>query len=67
VLGTRPVLIALAVLVAAQLTFTFAPFMHDIFDSRPLGIRDGILILVIGLALMTILELEKAVFRRSRP
>ena len=65
-LGTPAVLIALAVVVAAQLAFTYAPFMHRLFDARPVTIVDGIVIIVAGVLLMAILEVEKMVLRRWR-
>ena len=40
--------------------------MQEIFDTRPLGLRDGILILGAGLLLMIVLEVEKMVVRRYR-
>ena len=39
-LGTPPVLLAIAVLAVLQLTFTYAPFMHAAFGSRPLTATD---------------------------
>ncbi|OAI43660.1 carbonate dehydratase [Rhizomicrobium sp. SCGC AG-212-E05] len=65
VLGTRPVLIAIAVLAAAQILFTYAPFMNEIFESRPLTLAEGVLILFVGVGLMVVLELEKALMRRT--
>ena len=63
-LGTPAVLAAIAAVVAGQLAFTYAPFMHRIFDSRPVAIADGILVLAIGAGLMLLLELEKLAMRR---
>lgn len=54
------------VLVAAQLLFTYAPFMQAIFDTRPLSLADGALIVAVGVGLMLLLEVEKAVMRRLR-
>ena len=63
-LGTPAVLIAIAALVAAQLLFTYAPFMHRLFGSRPLTVTEGLLIIAVGLLLMILLELEKLAMRR---
>lgn len=62
--GTPAVLMAVAAVVAAQLTFTYAPFMHALFDSRPVALLDGVLIVLLGLGLMLLLEGEKAWMRR---
>ena len=63
--GTPAVLIVIAVLVVAQLLFTYAPFMNDLFGSRPLEIADGLLLIAIGFGLMVVLELEKSLIRRT--
>jgi magnesium-transporting ATPase (P-type) len=64
-LGTPAVLIAVAVVIAAQLAFTYLPIMQALFDSRPLGFGDGLLVVTAGVALMIILEIEKHVMRRT--
>jgi magnesium-transporting ATPase (P-type) len=64
-LGTPPVLIAVAVVVAAQFAFTYLPVMHELFDSRPVSFGDGLLIVAAGVAMMIVLEIEKNVMRRT--
>jgi magnesium-transporting ATPase (P-type) len=64
VLGTRPVLIAITVVTALQLVFTYAPFMAAFFDSRPVDFLHGAEVIAIGVALFAILEIEKLVLRR---
>ena len=64
--GTPAVLAAIAAVVIAQLLFTYWPPMHDIFDTRPLALADGALIIAIGIGLMLILEVEKHLLRRLR-
>jgi len=61
--GTGPVLAAIAALVLAQLAFTYLPVMQAIFDSRPLTVADGVLIVAVGAAVMVLLEIEKALLR----
>ena len=63
-LGTPPVLIALAVVVVAQFIFTYAPVMHALFETRPVQIAEGIVIIAAGILLMLVLEVEKIVLRR---
>jgi magnesium-transporting ATPase (P-type) len=65
-LGTPPVLLALAIVVAAQLAFTYAPIMHELFDARPVAIIDGLVVVAAGVLLMAILEAEKILLRRYR-
>jgi hypothetical protein len=63
-LGTPPVLIAVGAVVAAQFLFTYAPFMHDLFASRPVAFVDGLTVVATGVVLMLILEGEKSLLRR---
>jgi len=65
-LGTPAVLAAIAVVVVAQIVFTYWPPLQRVFDSRPLGFADGALIIAAGLALMLVLEGEKLLMRRLR-
>ena len=65
--GTPAVLAAISVVVAAQLAFTYAPFMHALFDSAPVAFQDGVLIVGVGVLLMVVLEVEKAAVRRLWP
>ena len=63
-LGTPAVLIALAVVIVAQFAFTYAPFMHGWFSTRPVAFADGVLIVLLGAAVMFLLEGEKWLLRR---
>lgn len=66
-MGTPPVLIAIAVVVVAQLAFTYLPVMQRLFETRPVGLADGLLILAVGIGVMVILEVEKRVMSRFGP
>ncbi|GGY41651.1 carbonate dehydratase [Bacterioplanes sanyensis] len=61
VVGTKPVFIALTLVVIAQLLFIYAPFMQGIFDSQPLKVTDLLLIVATGVAVLVIIELEKQI------
>ena len=62
--GTPPVIGAIAVVVLLQLAFTYLPWMHLLFDSRPVPLFEGVVIIVGGAALMAALEGEKWLLRR---
>ena len=64
-LGTPAVLAAIAVVIVAQLLFTYAPFMHALFDSRPLDLMEGAIIIAIGVMLFLLLEGEKLLMRKA--
>lgn len=59
VVGTKPVLISLALITIAQLLFIYAPFMQNIFDSRALKITDLLLVFATGVAVLLVIEVEK--------
>ena len=61
VLGTTAVLIGLAATVAAQIAFTYLPFMQMLFDSRPVPLFEGAIVLGVGAAFLAIVEAEKAI------
>ena len=63
-LGTPPVLIAIAVVVAAQFAFTYLPIMQSLFQTKAVAFADGLLIVGIGVLAMVILEGEKHLMRR---
>ncbi|MBI5128395.1 MAG: cation-transporting P-type ATPase [Rhodopseudomonas palustris] len=63
-LGTPAVLAALIVVIAAQLAFTYAPFMHRLFETTPLSPAEGLVIIGAGVVMMVVLELEKLLMRR---
>ena len=65
-LGTPAVLAAVAAVAAAQFAFTYAPFMQELFESRPVAFLDGCVIVAAGVLLMLVLETEKIVLRRFR-
>jgi magnesium-transporting ATPase (P-type) len=64
--GSRPVLISMALCLLLQLGFTYLPFMHRLFGTAPIHWDDWTILAGIGVAVFTIIELEKAVARRLR-
>lgn len=57
---------ALLALVAAQAAFTYLPVMNRLFATVPLAFGDLAVAAAAGLALMLVLEAEKALLRRLR-
>ncbi len=64
--NSRAVLFAVSLVVILQLLFTYAPFMGRFFDTRPVDFVHGVEILVLGMTLFLILEMEKLALRRLR-
>jgi magnesium-transporting ATPase (P-type) len=58
-LGTPDVLIAVGAVTVLQIMFTYTPFMESFFDTRPLSLAQGVQIVVVGVAVLLILEIEK--------
>lgn len=46
--------------------FTYAPFMHALFATRPVALRDGALIIMVGVATFAVVEAEKFTLRKLR-
>ncbi len=62
--GTPRVLAAVAGVFVLQLAFTYAPFMQTLFRTEALPLATGTAIVAVGVALLVVLEVEKAVLRR---
>lgn len=62
--GTPRVLAAVGGVFALQLLFTYAPVMQQLFQTEALPLTWGLRIVAVGVALLIVLELEKAVLRR---
>ncbi len=62
--GTPRVLVAVAGVFVLQLLFTYAPLMNTLFQTEALPLHWGVAIVLAGVALLVILEVEKAVLRR---
>ncbi|MDR7256448.1 magnesium-transporting ATPase (P-type) [Sphingomonas sp. BE270] len=63
-IGTPALLAAIAVVVLAQLLYTYAPFMQAVFESRSLTLQDGARIIALSIGLFFCLEGEKPLMRR---
>jgi len=61
VLGTPAVLIVVGAVTALQFLFTYAPFMQFLFDTQPLSLAEGLQVVVVGVAVLIALEIEKFV------
>jgi magnesium-transporting ATPase (P-type) len=67
VLGTRAVLIGVAIVVLAQLAFTYVPWLQAVFDTRPIATLDGLAIIAIGAVVFILVEAEKHLLHGARP
>lgn len=66
VLGTPAVIVCVGVVVVLQLLFTYAPPFQVLFESRPVSLPDGAAIVGSGVALLLIMEADKATYRWRR-
>jgi magnesium-transporting ATPase (P-type) len=62
--GTPLVLTAVAGVFALQLLFTYTPLMQRLFRTEALPLTWGAAIVAVGVALLLVLEIEKALLRR---
>lgn len=61
--GNHVALWVSGILIILQLLFTYAPFMHKIFQSTPLDTISWTVILALGVAKFLAVEMEKTVWR----
>ncbi|TVP77161.1 cation-transporting P-type ATPase [Thioalkalivibrio sp.] len=61
---SRAMWIAIGILILLQISFTYAPVMNTLFGTTPIALHDWGRILLFGLAVFLIVELEKTVVRR---
>ncbi|NYE19782.1 cation-translocating P-type ATPase [Microbacterium immunditiarum] len=62
--GNRVVWWSALALIVLQLVYTYAPFMNDLFDSRPLTLQSWLLPLGLSVVLFFAIELLKLIRRR---
>jgi magnesium-transporting ATPase (P-type) len=66
--GSRPVMIAVVLVIFFQLGFTYAPPMQELFDTRALSLQQWVSITVVASSVLWLVELEKwLVKRRAKP
>ncbi len=63
--GNPWVPVGMAVMLALQLLFTYAPWMNTLFDSAPIDLVWWLRVTAVGLAVLAIVESEKWLRRRS--
>ncbi|MFY0990226.1 cation-translocating P-type ATPase [Halomonas sp. C05BenzN] len=66
IFGSRPVWIAIGLVVMLQLAWTYLPFMQLIFGSAALDAGHWLVILAGSMAIFLVVELEKWVLRRRQ-
>jgi magnesium-transporting ATPase (P-type) len=66
--GTKAVWIAVLIVAIGQLAITYVPPLQVIFQTQSVGLLDGLLMVMIGVALFVIIEIEKQIrLRLARP
>jgi magnesium-transporting ATPase (P-type) len=65
--GTRVLWVAVALVVAGQLAITYLPWLQQVFETESVSLRDALLILLVGVGLFVIIELEKRLRLHLRP
>ncbi len=64
--GTKTVWVVVIVIALAQFAITYMPFLQNIFATQSIPILDGVLIIIIGMVLFAIIEIEKQIRLRLR-
>ena len=65
-LGSRPVLISIGLMLLLQLAFTYFPPLRHLMGTEPISPADWMTVTLAGVTVLLLVELEKAVWRRWR-
>lgn len=66
IFGSRPVWIAIGMIMMLQMAFTYLPFMQCLFGSEGLAFRHWLAIVTVSGLVYLAVELEKRIWRRRR-
>jgi len=61
VLGTRVVWAAVIAVTIGQFAITYVPWLQAIFETKAINILDGALIIIVGMIMFCIIEIEKQI------
>ena len=66
IFGSRPVWIAIGLIMVLQMAFTYLPFMQLIFGSEGLALSHWLAIVGISVLVYLAVEMEKSIWRRRQ-
>lgn len=66
IFGSRPVWLAIGLVMLLQMAFTYLPFMQLIFVSEGLRLAHWLVIVLTSIGIYLVIECEKALWRRTR-
>jgi magnesium-transporting ATPase (P-type) len=61
VIGTRVVWAAVIAVTIGQFAITYVPWLQTIFDTQAISVFDGFLIIIVGVLMFCIIEIEKQI------
>lgn len=61
VLGTRVVWAAVIAVTIGQFAITYVPWLQTIFETQAISVSDGFLIIIVGVIMFSIIEIEKQI------
>jgi magnesium-transporting ATPase (P-type) len=64
--GTKAVWITVGIITAAQFAITYIPLLQGIFGTEAIALKDGLLIIGVGVLLFFSIEVEKQIRLRLR-
>jgi magnesium-transporting ATPase (P-type) len=62
-LGSRPVLISIGLMLSLQLAFTYIPPLQHLMGTESIGLVDWGIVTLAGVAVLLLVEAEKAIWR----
>ncbi len=61
IIGTRIVWLAVIIVTIGQFTITYHPLLQQVFETEPIKFIDGALIILVGVIMFSIIEIEKQI------
>ena len=59
--GTRFIWISVIAVTIGQFAITYVPWLQSVFDTEAIGLLDGLLIIVVGIIMFSVIEIEKQI------
>lgn len=59
--GTPVIWISVIAVTIGQLVITYAPWLQSVFETEAIGLLDGLLIIVVGVIMFSVIEIEKQI------
>jgi len=59
--GTRIIWVSVIAVIIGQFAITYVPLFQSVFETEAIGLLDGLLIIVVGMIMFSVIEIEKQI------